>query len=84
VFALFLSKAVVIGIVGGLLGYAAGMAAIYLWNRLGGDTASSVDLFQPAILLLVLLGAPLLGMLASFMPALWAAKQDPAVILQQE
>jgi len=81
IFVLFLSKAVIVGLVGGLLGYAVGIGACSMWASFNRDRVTAL---QPELLALILLGAPLLGVLASLMPALWAARQDPAVILQQE
>jgi ABC-type lipoprotein release transport system permease subunit len=42
-----------------------------------------VAVFEPRWLLLTVLLAPVLAALASWMPALLAARQDPAVTLQE-
>jgi len=69
---LFLGRAVAMGVAGACLGYAAGQTAIA-----GAE-------FNAPLLAAVLAGAPLLSALASWIPALLAAQQDPADILRQE
>jgi ABC-type lipoprotein release transport system permease subunit len=78
IFGLFLSRAVLVGLLGALLGYAAGLLVGALW---GETTAGGV--FEPALLVLVVAAAPLLCGLASWVPALLAARQDPAVVLRE-
>ena len=80
---LFLARSVLVGLAGGVLGYLAGLgAAAMTGERSAGDPASAV--FQPLVLLAVLVAAPALAALASCVPALAAAWQDPAVVLQEE
>jgi len=45
---------------------------------------SAAGLFNPLVLILVLLAAPLLAGLASWAPAIIAASQDPAQVLREE
>jgi ABC-type lipoprotein release transport system permease subunit len=81
VFLVFLAKAVLFGIVGAALGYVGGTGVGWLW----GDVPSAegyAALFDPLLLLGALLVAPLLACLASWLPALMAAQQDPAVVLR--
>ncbi len=84
----FLSKAVVIGLVGGLLGAATGLAVLLL---IGGDDAASVPAAEVirsgsvSTMLLMAVGlAPFLAGLASWIPGVIAARQDPAIVLQGE
>lgn len=80
VLALFLTRAVLVGFIGAVLGYAAGS----LVGMLRGETAADASsLFRPVLLLGVVAAAPLLCALASWVPALMAARQDPAVILRE-
>lgn len=85
---LFLSKAVLLGLVGGALGYAAGfLLGRRLEVRL--DEASSEllgagTLFDPTALALALVLAPCLAVLATWIPAMLAARQDPADVLREE
>lgn len=81
---LFLGKAVLIGIAGAVLGYAVGSA---LSLRFGAEifpvTAKAIRI-QPQLLLWVVLAAPAFAALASFVPAMMAVTQDPAVVLREE
>jgi hypothetical protein len=79
VFALFLIKAALIGLLGAAGGYLAGS----LVGTLAGDTSAPLT-FDPRLLLAVLVAAPVLCGLASWIPALLAARQDPAVVLREE
>lgn len=71
ILAVFLGKAIVIGLVGAALGYPAGLLT----------GAPAVD---SRMLPAVLAGAPVLAALASWLPALLAAQQDPADVLREE
>lgn len=84
---LFLSKAVAMGLAGGALGFLAG----FLVGRHLGMTAQHIGaqpavqiLFDPKLALLALVVAPLLTVVASWIPAIIAARQDPADILREE
>jgi len=81
VFYLFLGKAMLIGLAGAALGYAAGLAIGVLW----GDAPMRArgTLFDAGLLVQVLLMAPLLSGIASWIPAMMAAQQDPAVVLRE-
>lgn len=79
----FLAKALLVGLLGAVLGYAAGWAVGLQW----GETATgalSGSFFDARSLLLALIVAPLLAGLASWLPAVLAARQDPAVVLHAE
>lgn len=79
--ALFLGKAVLLGLAGGLLGCALGTGlAAWLSRSL---LNVSPDNFTPSALplLATLLGAPLVAAMASYLPTLRAIAQDPAVVL---
>ncbi|MFP6621614.1 MAG: FtsX-like permease family protein [Pirellulaceae bacterium] len=79
---LFLGKAVLVGIVGGLIGCGLGT---WLATQLAQSSVLEVSQqhFQPAVEILVatVLGAPLLTAMASYLPTLLAVQQDPAVVL---
>jgi putative ABC transport system permease protein len=79
VLAMFLGKAAVIGLAGAALGAAAGLAI-----GAGYSGGSIGQVISPTTLALVLLGAPLLTALASWLPSLAAAQQDPAAVLGGE
>jgi putative ABC transport system permease protein len=84
----FLAKAVVMGAAGGMLGLLGGAA---VGARLGAglDHAGAAGLPvgalpSPWFALAVLVAAPALAGLAGFLPAAYAAHQDPAEILREE
>ncbi len=73
---LFLAKAVLVGLAGAPLGFAVGHAV----GLAQSEEPNTLD----AMLLLVVLGiAPALCALTSAIPAIMAARQDPAVILRE-
>ncbi len=76
---LFLGKAVILGLLGAVLGYLAGFAVTAAWN--GGHWDQSL-LYNRQLLLMTVILAPLLSAVASWLPALSAARNDPAAILQ--
>lgn len=84
----FLSKAAVIGLLGGITGLVLGLM-IGRSLGTGEDMGMSwPELFASESLVTVALTAPLAALLlsglASWIPALLAARQDPAVILQRD
>ena len=84
--ALFLLKAVLIGLLGGVT---AGLVCLATYGLLSGlgewATRYNLTLFRPSnqLLLLTVLGAPLVTTLASYLPMLAAVAQDPARILTE-
>lgn len=76
---LFLARALLVGVVGTLLGLIAALMA----GRVLGEGYAWLE-EDPLIVGAILIGAPLASLLAAWLPALIAARQDPAVILQQE
>jgi hypothetical protein len=81
VFGLFLARAVLVGLLGAVLGWAAGSLAGAWWGE--EPATQGTALFEPAQLLLVVLAAPLLCALASLVPALLAVRRDPAIVLRE-
>jgi len=86
IFRLLVSRAVVIGLAGAAAGYAAGVflgaAAFSASSEAAGG--SNARLFEPGLFVSVLILAPVLSALASWLPALAATRQDPAVVLREE
>jgi hypothetical protein len=89
--AIILGRAVLVGLVGAILGYAVGFALAVAWDAreaghgaLAAGPAGLAALFGPGLLAGVLVLAPVLSAAASLVPALLAAQQDPAVILREE
>jgi len=79
-----LGKAGVIGLAGACVGYVAGRAIGSMWREAPGAPPIEMAFIDPRLLLLVLVAAPLLAALASWLPAISAAQQDPAVALREE
>ena len=73
----FLTRAILTGLAGALPGGLVGALVGSAW----GGAADRLHVISPLLWLVILLAAPLLAALASWLPALWAARQDPAVIL---
>jgi ABC-type lipoprotein release transport system permease subunit len=78
VLALFVGKAVLMGVLGAALGFTAAVV-VGMVNAPGAPPP--IDL---AVLGAMLLAAPVLAALASLAPALLAAQQDPALVLHEE
>jgi ABC-type lipoprotein release transport system permease subunit len=81
---IFLSKAIATGLAGACLGYAAGRVIGMLWREAPGAPPIHLAFVDPRLLLMVLAAAPLLAGLASWLPAISAAQQDPAMVLREE
>lgn len=81
---IILSKAAVIGLTGASLGYVAGRVIGTLWRETPGEAPIPMAFIDLRLLVLVLAGAPVLAALASWLPAIIAAQQDPAVALREE
>ena len=84
----FLAKAALVGVTGAVLGYVTGFGvAVAIHSQWSGEPSQQLGfavLFIPVLLLTVLLLTPLLSVMAGWLPALSAATQDPATILQEE
>ena len=81
---LFLGKALLVALIGAAVGYLGGYAVGILWGDLPATGETSARLFVPQFLVIAVVMAPALAGLASWIPAMLAAGQDPAVVLQQE
>ncbi|MBI2927564.1 MAG: FtsX-like permease family protein [Verrucomicrobia bacterium] len=82
--ALFLAKAAVLGVIGAALGYATGSAlALQFGPEIFKVTARAIKA-EPVLLAWALVAAPAFAALASFIPAMLAVTQDPAVTLREE
>jgi len=87
IIAVFLSKALLTGLVGAAVGYVVGFVVGVAWGSLEGVPVSAemlAQLFDPLLFAGVLVLAPVQACLASWLPAILAAQQDPAVILAEE
>jgi putative ABC transport system permease protein len=80
----FLGKAVLIGLCGAVLGYVGGVIVGATWGGISLFSADLVGMFHPLLFLVALLIATALCALASWIPAIKAAKSDPADVLRRE
>ena len=85
ILAIFLGKAAMMGIAGGILGCIAGfMVGRQVGMDLEGVAAGAASVaFDPALLVVAVVLAPLLAVVASWLPALIASAQDPADVLRE-
>lgn len=74
---LFLGKAVLMGLVGALVGYFVGVGVSRLWEQ------AAIGFVDPVLFPLVIVLAPALAGLASWLPATMAAQRDPASVLSE-
>lgn len=77
---LFLTKAVIMGVFGAILGYIVGM--LFGFSRAGA--LPSTEFIDLQLLGVALLLAVLLAVLAGWIPAFLASQQDPADVLREE
>ena len=80
----FLVKAFLLGLFGALAGYAAGFVVGVVASGLPDGSGGVSGFFNPMMLIITIATAPLLSSFASWVPALIAARQDPAHILGEE
>jgi putative ABC transport system permease protein len=84
----FLSKAAAIGLLGGLAGVFVGLMVGRMLGESQSGSISWNELFAIDSLSMLIVAAPVFSLLlsgvASWVPALLAARQDPAVVLQGE
>ncbi len=84
---LFLTKALLVGLLGAILGIALGCLLTGQFEREaaeGGPALSVWELFSPQIALTLVVLTPALTILASWVPAVLAAGQDPANVLASD
>jgi ABC-type lipoprotein release transport system permease subunit len=79
IMALFLGRAVLMGVLGAIPGLLAGA----LLGGVGTSVTHGIGLQGPLFLVSVLGGAPLLAVLAGWLPAYLATQQDPASVLSE-
>jgi ABC-type lipoprotein release transport system permease subunit len=80
---LFLGKAILLGVLGGVLGCVIGYAAARIVGVMLKISPASFD--TPTVLLVAtLLGTPIIAVLASYLPTRFAVRQDPALLLQDQ
>lgn len=87
ILAMFLSRHIMVGVLGGAIGFCVGvLAAIYFGAALE-DTRigiTDMDLSLAGLLVLSVGGAAVLAVIAGWIPTLTAIRQDPAEVLREE
>ncbi|MFB0552580.1 MAG: ABC transporter permease [Phycisphaerae bacterium] len=87
ILALFLSRHILVGVLGGALGFCAGvLAAVYFSAALEGTRIwiTGTDLSVAGLLVLSVGGAAALAVIAGWIPTMTAIRQDPADVLREE
>jgi putative ABC transport system permease protein len=87
IFMLFVWKHISIGILGGLLGLILGVSVVFLVANADSDipirTIGTLP-FWLEVAGLAVIGASLLAVIAGWLPAMVASRQDPAEVLREE
>ena len=81
---LFLGRALMAGLIGAIIGITAGTCGGTLQSGFPLTSQSILALLSPKIVFAALISAPLLSVLASWIPAFLASQKDPADILREE
>lgn len=84
---MFVSRHILVGVLGGVLGFCAGvLAAVYFSTVLEGTRTqiTSVDLSVAGLFVLSVGGAAALAVIAGWIPTMTAIRQDPAEVLREE
>lgn len=83
---LFMARALCMGLVGAFLGILAGFLVGGLWGQWDGIPAETLGLlpFDRSLVIPVVIAAPVLACLASWLPAIIATRQDPADVLRHD
>jgi predicted lysophospholipase L1 biosynthesis ABC-type transport system permease subunit len=87
ILAMFLSKHILVGVLGGVLGFCAGvLASVYFSTALEGTRIriTGTDLSVAGLLVLSVGGAAALAVIAGWIPTMTAIRQDPADVLREE
>jgi len=87
ILAMFLSRHILVGVLGGALGFCAGvLAAVYFSTALEGTWIwiKGTDLSVAGLLVLSVGGAAALAVIAGWIPTMIATRQDPAEVLREE
>lgn len=84
IFSIFLSKAVLMGILGVIMGYMAGFLFAVFWGEASLSPEILGKLFDIKLLIMILVLFPALSCIASWIPATIASQKDPAGVLREK
>jgi ABC-type lipoprotein release transport system permease subunit len=83
ILALFLAKALVLGAIGSVLGCILGVVVAWLFESRLSDAVALSSLFVPGLFLVLIFLTPAVTTIASWIPAVLAARQDAAAVLAE-
>lgn len=78
---LFLGKAILIGLTGGLIGCVGGYLTTQWFISQSAEGVFAAPVWEATLWMTVLLGAPVVACMSAYIPTLMALSQDPASIL---
>ncbi len=84
IFTVFLAKAAILGIAGVGIGLGLGTLIVLQLIEIPSGADPTLVLPPQRMILCIVIAAPILSMLASWLPALIASQQDPAIVLREE
>ncbi len=84
IMAVFLSRAVIIGLIGAVFGYFGGIIVGVAWSEVPVFSTDFFRMFNPLLFIAALFTAAILCAVAGWLPALKAANSDPADVLRQD
>jgi hypothetical protein len=84
IMAIVLLRMGVIGFVGSVAGYGAGLVSGIMAGNMPVDVSTGISVFDPHLLIMSLLGAPLLCVIAGLVPAFIASQKNPADVFSRE
>jgi putative ABC transport system permease protein len=87
ILAMFLSRHIMVGVLGGALGFCVGVLAAVYFGAALEDTRigiTDMNLSLTGLLVLSVGGAAVLAVIAGWIPTLTAIRQDPAEVLREE
>jgi len=84
ILAVFLTRALLMGVLGAGIGYVSGLGVATVSGEVSFGIRYAAGLIDPVLFGLTLVMAPLIAVLAGWVPAMAAARQDPAVVLREE
>ncbi len=81
---IYLGKACLLGIVGGIFGIALGLIISYLSFNLSSSQYSTILLDKYSIFIYIFILTPILTIISSWIPVIIAIQEEPATILKEE
>ena len=83
ILAIFLGRAILLGLIGAALGLTAGLLLGAFWQESPGVVPVAHAWWDARLVAAALIGAPMVAAMAAWLPAYLAAQQDPAEVLSE-